>query len=151
MAEVPTEEPMPMAPPDTAFEAPEPAMDFGAPDEVPEEAPAEDMGFDLDADASLDLNMGADEGEVDAPADTGLEFDLNMDTDAAADEPAIAEEPSISADPAFPDTADDMAGMGLEDDAGVAALDLGEAADAGVDFDISEGADAAGVEKSSPS
>ncbi|MFQ5760402.1 MAG: FimV/HubP family polar landmark protein, partial [Acidiferrobacterales bacterium] len=52
--------------------------------------------------------------------------------DLAADEPAVAEEPSFS------DTADDVAAAGLEDDAGVAALDLSDAADAGVDFDISE-------------
>jgi pilus assembly protein FimV len=130
-----TEEPIPTAPPGAAFEAPEPAMDFGAPEAVP----AADMGLDLDADAGLDLNMGADAGEVDAPADTGLEFDLNMDTDVAVadDEPAIAEEPSISADPAFSDVADDVAGMGLEDDAEGAAL----VADAGADFDISEGTD----------
>ena len=37
----------------------------------------------MDADAGLDLNMGADDGEVDAPTDIGLEFDLNMDTDVA--------------------------------------------------------------------
>ncbi|MEE9596068.1 MAG: FimV/HubP family polar landmark protein, partial [Acidiferrobacterales bacterium] len=102
------------------------AMDFV---EAPEEVPATDMGLD----------MGADAGEVDAPADTGLEFDLHMDTDVAVtdDEPAIAEEPSVSADPAFSDMADDVAGMGLEDDAEVAAL----VADAGADFDISEGTD----------
>jgi pilus assembly protein FimV len=132
VAEIPTEEPT--VPPEVAFEAPEPAMDF----EAAEAAPA-DMGFDMDADAGLDLNVGAD----DAPADTGLEFDLDMDTDVAAapDEAAITEEPSISADPAFSDTADDLAAMGLEDDAGVAALDLGDAADTGADFDISEGTD----------
>ncbi len=130
VAEVPTEEPILTAPPEAAFEAPEPAMDF----EAPEEASA-DMGLDTDADAALDLNMGADAGEVDAPADTGLEFDLDMDTDAAV----AADEPSVSADPAFSDTADDVAAAGLEDDAGVAALDLGDAADAGVDFDINEG------------
>ncbi|MFQ5760248.1 MAG: FimV/HubP family polar landmark protein, partial [Acidiferrobacterales bacterium] len=130
VAEIPTEEPIPTAPPEAAFEAPEPAMDFDA----PEEAPA-DTGLDMDADAGLDL--GADDGEVDAPADTGLEFDLNMDTDVAV----AADEPAVSADPAFSDTADDVASMGLEDDAGVAALDLGDAADTGVDFDISEGTD----------
>lgn len=102
------------------------AMDFV---EAPEEVPATDIGLD----------MGADAGEVDAPADTGLEFDLNMDTGVAVadDEPAIAEEPSISADPAFSDTADDVTGVGLEDDAEVAAAAL--VADAEADFDISEG------------
>jgi pilus assembly protein FimV len=142
-AGVPTEEPMPTAPPEAASGAPELVMDF----EAPEEAPAADMGLDMDA-AGLDLNMGADDGEVDAPTDIGLEFDLNMDTDVAAalDEPAIAEEPSISTDPTFSDTADDVAGMGLEDDAGVAALDLDGAADAGADFDISEGTDVAVAE-----
>ena len=79
----------------------------------------------------MGLDMGADAGEVDAPADTGLEFDLKMDTDVAVadDEAAIAEEPSISADPALSDMADD--------DAEVAAL----VADAGADFDISESTD----------
>ena len=138
VAEFPTEEPIPTALPEAASAAPELAMDF----EAPEEAPAADMGLDMDAaDAGLDLNMGTDDGEVDAPTDIGLEFDLNVDTDVAItpDEPAIAEKPSISADPTFSDTADDVAGMGLEDDAGVAALDLDGSADAGVDFDISEG------------
>lgn len=115
VAEGLTEEPIPMAPPEAASDA---AMDFV---EAPEELPATDMGLD----------MGADAGEVDAPADTGLEFDLKMDTDVAVadDEAAIAEEPSISADPALSDMADD--------DAEVAAL----VADAGADFDISESTD----------
>lgn len=129
VAEIPTEEPT--VPPGAAFEAPEPAMDFEGPEEPPTEM---GFGMDMDADAGLDLNMGADEGEIDAPADTGLEFDLNMDTDAAA----APEEPVIAEEPAFSDAADDVAGMGLEDDAGVAGLDLGDAADTGADFDISE-------------